>query len=88
MLSNFEFSNPEFFWLFLILPVAIAWYIWKYNKNTPAVKISSIKGFKTTGSWLPKLRPLLFLLRICALALIIIALARPRNVEVSRRCIC
>jgi len=85
MFTNFEFSNPEFFWLFLTLPVAIAWYIWKYNKNTPAVKISSTKGFKAAGSWLPKLRPLLFLLRICALALIITALARPRNVEVSTK---
>ncbi len=85
MLSNFEFSNPEFFWLFLILPVAIAWYIWKYHKQTPAVKISSIKGFKTTASLLPKLRPILFLLRIAALSLIIVALARPRNVEVSTK---
>ena len=85
MLSNFEFSNPEFFWLFLALPVAIAWYIWKYHKQTPAVKISSIKGFKTTGSILPKLRPLLFVLRIAALSLIIVALARPRNVEVSTK---
>lgn len=85
MLSNFEFSNPEFFWLFLALPVPIAWYIWKYHKQTPAVKISSTKGFKTSGSLLPKLRPLLFVLRIAALSLIIVALARPRNVEVSTK---
>lgn len=85
MLSNFEFSNPEFFWLFLTLPVAIAWYLWKRKKQTPAVKISSIKGFKTSTSILPKLRPLLFILRLAALSLIIVALARPRNVEVSTK---
>ncbi len=85
MLSNFEFSNPEFFWLFLALPVAIAWYLWKRKKQTPAVKISSIKGFKTSPSILPKLRPLLFILRLAALSLIIVALARPRNVEVSTK---
>jgi Ca-activated chloride channel family protein len=85
MLSNFEFSNPEFFWLFLALPVAIAWYLWKRKKQTPAVKISSIKGFKTSTSILPKLRPLLFILRLAALSLIIVALARPRNVEVSTK---
>ncbi|WP_396597568.1 VWA domain-containing protein [Dokdonia sp. R86516] len=85
MLSNFEFTNPEFFWLFLALPVAIAWYIWKRKKQTPAVKLSSIKGFKTGSSLLPKLRPLLFILRLAALSLIIIALARPRNVEVSTK---
>jgi len=85
MLENFEFSNPQFFWLFLALPVAIAWYIWKRKKQTPAVKLSSIKGFKTDRSFLPKLRPLLFLLRILALAALITAMARPRTVDVSTR---
>ncbi len=85
MLSNFEFTNPEFFWLLLALPVAIAWYIWKYHKQTPAVKISSTKGFKVKASVLPKLRPMLFVLRLAALSLIITALARPRNVEVSTK---
>lgn len=85
MLSNFEFTNPEFFWLFLALPVAVAWYVWKRKKQTPAVRMSSIKGFKTSNSILPKLRPLLFILRLAALSLIIIALARPRNVEVSTK---
>ncbi|RMB63342.1 VWA domain-containing protein [Dokdonia sinensis] len=85
MLSNFEFSNPEFFWLLLALPVAIAWYLWKRKKQTPAVKISSLKGFKTGSSILPKLRPILFILRLATMALIITALARPRNVEVSTK---
>lgn len=85
MLENFEFSNPQFFWLFLALPVAIAWYIWKRKKQTPAVKLSSIKGFKAGSSFLPKLRPLLFLLRLVALAALITAMARPRTVDVSTR---
>lgn len=85
MFSNFEFSNPEFFWLLLALPVAIAWYIWKRKKQTASVRISSIKGFKSSSSFLAKLRPLLFILRLATLALIITALARPRNVEVSTK---
>jgi Ca-activated chloride channel family protein len=85
MLENFEFSNPQFFWLFLALPVAIAWYIWKRKKQTPAVKLSSIKGFKTGSSFLPKLRPFLFLLRLVALAALITAMARPRTVDVTTR---
>ena len=85
MLRNFEFANPEFFWLFLIMPVAIAWYIWRHNRQTPPVKISSLKGFKGTPSILPKLRPILFLLRLATLSLIIVALARPRDKEVSTR---
>ena len=85
MFDNFEFSNPEFFWLLLVLPLAIAWYIWTRKRQTAAVKISSTKGFKTSSSWLAKLKPLLFVLRLLTLALLITAMARPRNVEVSTR---
>ncbi len=85
MFENFTFENPQFFWLFLLLPLTIAWYIWKKNKQQAALKISSIKGFKTSGSWLSKLKPFLFLLRLLGLACIITAMARPRTVDVSTK---
>ncbi|WP_299258850.1 VWA domain-containing protein [uncultured Aquimarina sp.] len=85
MFENFTFENPQFFWLFLILPLAIAYYIWKRNKQQAELKISSIKGFKVSGSWLSKLRPLLLLVRLIALALIITAMARPRTVDISTK---
>jgi Ca-activated chloride channel family protein len=85
MFNNFEFQNPEFFWLLLLLPVAIAWFFWKRNKLTAHVKLSSLKGFKTGSGLLAKLRPLLFVLRLLALAFLITALARPRTVDVSTR---
>ncbi len=85
MFENFTFENPQFFWLFLLLPLAIGWYIWKRNKQQAALKISSVKGFKISGSWLTKLKPLLFILRLIALSLIITALARPRTVDVSTK---
>jgi len=83
MFANFTFEDPEFFWLFLLLPLAIGWYFWKRNKQTPELKISSTKGFKANSGILPKLRPVLFLLRLLVLSLIITAMARPRTVDVS-----
>lgn len=85
MFANFNFENPGFFWLFLLLPFAIAWYIWKRNKQTAELKISSVKGFKTKTSFLSRIRPILFVLRLLVLALIITAMARPRTVDVSTR---
>ncbi len=85
MFENFTFENPQFFWLFLTLPFVIAWYIWKRNKQQAELKISSIKGFKISGSWLSKLKPLLLLFRLIALSLIITAMARPRTVDVSTK---
>lgn len=79
--SNFEFVNPQFFWLFLILPVLVLWYFWKRKKQTASLKISSIQGFKTDKNWLSRLKPLLFVLRLLALSALIIAMARPRTVD-------
>ena len=85
MLSNFEFQNPGFFWLLLVIPVAAVWYFIKRNKLTAQVKLSSLKGFKAGSGFLAKLRPVLFILRMLALACLITALARPRTVDVSTR---
>ncbi len=85
MSGNFEFVNPQFFWLFLIVPVLVLWYFWKRHQQTPSLKISSVQGFKTNKNWLAKAAPLLFVLRLLALSAIIVALARPRIVDESTR---
>ncbi|MEO0525604.1 MAG: VWA domain-containing protein [Bacteroidota bacterium] len=84
MLENIQFANPQFFWLLLSLPLAIVWYFFKRKEETPALKISSIKGF-SSDSFLPKLKPLLFVLRLLALAAIITAMARPQTEDISTR---
>ncbi len=83
--SNFEFVNPQFFWLFLILPVLVLWYLWKRKQQTASLKISSISGFKSGKNWLARLKPLLFALRLLALSALIIAMARPRTVDESTK---
>ncbi len=85
MMEKITFLHPQFFWLFTLLPVAIAWYVWKRNKQTATLKVSSLKGFKVKGSILPKLKPILFVMRMLALSAIIVALARPRTVDVSNK---
>lgn len=81
MMKDVSFLNPEFFWLFLLLPVAIAWLFWKRKEATATLKMSSVKGFSAT--WKTKLKPYLFVFRILALSSLIIAMARPRTVDIS-----
>ncbi|MCK0179445.1 VWA domain-containing protein [Flavobacteriaceae bacterium S0862] len=85
MLEGIDFLNKQMFWVFLTIPLAILWYAFKYKKQTAEFKISSIKGFKTGSSILPKFRHILFFLRLVALALLITALARPQTVDVSTK---
>ncbi|RYC52217.1 vWA domain-containing protein [Flagellimonas olearia] len=84
MFENIEFANPQFFWLLLLLPLALLWYVFKHRNQTAALRISSIKGF-SVGSLTSKLRPTLFVMRLLALAAIITALARPQTEDISTR---
>lgn len=83
MWQDVFFENPEWFWLLLLLPLLGAWHFIKRNKENPVVHISSINGFANSKSILPKLRPVLYVLRLLALGLFIVAMARPRTVDVT-----
>ena len=83
--NNFEFNNPEFLWLLALIPFIATWFFLVRKKETATLTVSSLKGFNTTSSFLPKLKPLLPIIRLISLTLLIIALARPRNVAVSKK---
>ncbi len=83
--NNFEFHNPEFLWLLILIPLLAFWNFYSRKKDSAQLTISSVKGFKVETSILPKLKPLLYLLRLLALTCLIIALARPRNVAISKK---
>lgn len=85
MLWNYEYVNPEFFWLLLLLPLAIAWYYIKRKQQVATLQISSLQGFQD-NTILPKLKSIVLLaLRLLAIVFIIIALARPRTVDISTK---
>jgi Ca-activated chloride channel family protein len=82
-MNKVTFLNPEFFWLFALIPVLIGWQIWKRKAQTATLKMSSLKGFEGSKSILSKLKLILFVFRILALSAMIIGLARPRTVDIS-----
>lgn len=83
--NNFEFYSPVFLWLLVLVPLLAIWYFFMRKKDAAVLTMPSVKGFKAKASILPKLKSLLYLLRLLALAAIIVALARPRNVSVSKK---
>ena len=81
-MGNFEFQNPWMLLLLLLIPLLIYLRI-KRKRPHSVLKISSLKPFETTDSFLGKLKPLLYVLRLATIALIVIALARPQIVEMT-----
>jgi Ca-activated chloride channel family protein len=83
--NNFEFLNPEFLWLLILIPALAVWYFFTRKKDAAILTMPSIKGFKAETSILAKLKPFLYLLRLAALGFLFIALSRPRTVSVSKK---
>ena len=80
MFENIEFANPKLLWLLLLVPLAIVWYILRHKKQEAAVTFSDLKGMvKLPKTWKAFMRHLLFALKMAALALLIVALARPQS---------
>jgi Ca-activated chloride channel homolog len=82
-MNNVTFLNPGFFWLFLLLPFMLFWHFWKKKQQRAHLKMSSLKGFSNSKTFFTRLYPFLIVFRTVALGLLIVALARPRTVDVS-----
>jgi Ca-activated chloride channel homolog len=85
MLENFEFLHPQFLWLLILIPLLAVWFFLIRKKEQATLTIGSTKGFQAKPSMLSKLKSILPILRLVALTLLIVALARPRIVSVSER---
>ncbi len=82
--SNLEFHSPEFLWLLLLIPLLAIWFFFIRKKDTATLKMASTKGF-AEQSIIAKLKPFLYVLRLVAFMSLIVALARPQSVEVSKK---
>ena len=86
MLENITFANPKLLWGLLIIPALIAWYIFRQKKQEASVRYSDMTGFESLPrSWRVYARHLLFVLRLAALALLIVAIARPQSSSKSEK---
>jgi Ca-activated chloride channel family protein len=75
------FESPKLLYLLLLLIPLIAHYVWRAIKGaTPALQVSSLAAFrKIYKGWRHYFEHIPFILRTIAIALLIIAIARPRS---------
>ena len=81
-----KFANPYLLWLLALVVPMVAYYIYRTLQGGAAIRISSIAGARkaprTLRYWL---RHAPFVLRTAAVAALIVALARPQDVEEQSR---
>jgi len=84
MFEGINFTQKEFLWLLVLVPLLGAWYVFKHKKQTAQLSISSVQGFQKNTIW-TVLKHCLFGFRMLAVMLVVLALARPQTVEVSSK---
>jgi len=80
MFNHILFASPDYFYLLLLIPAIVVWYVFRFRKSQPSIRVSSILPFlkisRGNKTWLYHG---LFILRMFSFVLIIIALARPQS---------
>ena len=77
-----EFANPHILWLLTALVPMAAYYIWRTMQGGASIRISSVAGVRHAPRTVRYyLRHVPFVLRCVAVALLIVAVARPQSAE-------
>ena len=85
MFDDIYFANSNYLWLLLILPVALAWHFFTWKKKQAVLRMPSLLWFQDVSSIWSKVYPFLFIMRLIAIGLIILAISRPQTVDISTR---
>ena len=79
-LGSLHFQNPEAFWLLLLVPVLVAWYVYREHRRKSTIKFPALSIAKrAVPSRRVKFRHIVPILRLAALVCFVVALARPQN---------
>ncbi|MCX6304720.1 MAG: VWA domain-containing protein [Bacteroidetes bacterium] len=80
MFKPVTFGNPGFLVLLLVIPLLAVWYFYRRKKNTADLQMSTTEGFAQVGrNFKYYIYHSLYILRLLALTLLFIALARPQT---------
>lgn len=79
------FAHPKLLYLLLVVPLLLAWYIFKQSRSKPGLQLSTLQSFThAPKSIRVYLRHLPFVLQMAAVTLLIFALARPQTFNVEQ----
>ena len=79
-IGSLHFQNPEAFWLFVLVPVLVALYVYRQQRRKSTIKFPALAiAKKASPSHRVRMRHIVPALRLAALCCFIVALARPQN---------
>ena len=85
MTRTFEFVSPEWFWLLALVPVMVFLFWYSRRRHNAEWNMSALNTADRSTNFWSLAKSFLWVLRLAAMVLIIIALALPRYVDQSTR---
>ena len=80
MFKGITFAQPHYLYLLLLIPLLGVWYYYRLKRNNADVLLPSFEGFGGAGKSIRlTLYHGLYVLRMLALALLVVILARPQT---------
>jgi Ca-activated chloride channel homolog len=77
---NVTFASPGYLYALALIPLLVVWYVRRHKAVTSDIRYSTLLPFRSVKPGIrERLRDLPFALRMLGLALLIVALARPRT---------
>ncbi len=81
-MKDITFAQPLFLWFLLLLPLMVAFYVLRQSRTSSSLQLPGLLPFVNTGKTFRNyLRHILFSLRVVAIGLLIIVLARPQKTD-------
>jgi len=80
-MGGFSFLHPYFLGLLLLIPLLAYWHSKKQLTQKATLRVSSLSGISKKNTWRTQLYKNMYWLPLVALALLSIALARPRSID-------
>ena len=79
-MNSITFAHPWYLLGLILVPLMVAWYIWRYRKQEAALQHSDIAVFDGIGKSLRvRLRWLPYAFRVVAVGAMVVAFARPQS---------
>lgn len=79
MFRGIEFANPGYFYLLLLVPLLVAWMVWRDRDRRNTMRFPTFTILPTQVSGKSWLRFLPFSFRMVAICCLVVALARPQS---------
>jgi Ca-activated chloride channel family protein len=82
-MKGITFGEPQFLYLLLIVPAIIAFYVLKQHKTSASLRMPGLQSFGNPGNTFRNyFRYFLFAIRVAAISLLILIVARPQTTNV------